>query len=64
MKCFFCQYKTEPNLKETENLERFLSARKKIVNRFKSGVCAKHQRQLTKHIKYAQHLGLLPYISY
>lgn len=64
MKCFFCQYKTEPNFLETENLEKFLSPRKKIIGRFKSGVCAKHQRKLTKNIKYAQHLGLLPFISY
>ncbi len=64
MKCFFCQYNQQPNFRETENLEKFLSPRKKILGRIKTGVCAKHQRKLTKHIKYAQHLGLLPFISY
>ncbi len=64
MKCFFCQFGTEPNFLDTENLQKFLSARKKIVSREMSGVCAHHQRKLTKQIKYAQFLGLLAYVSY
>lgn len=64
MKCFFCQYKTNPSFKETENLEKFLSPRKKVLNREKTGVCAKHQRSLTKELKYARYLALLPYVSY
>ncbi len=64
MKCFFCQYKTEPSFKEVENLEKFLSPRKKILGREKTGICAKHQRKLTKHIKYARFLALIPYVSY
>lgn len=63
-KCFFCQYKSEPSFKEVDNLEKFLSPRKKILNREKSGVCAKHQRKLSKMIKYARFLGLVPHISY
>jgi small subunit ribosomal protein S18 len=53
-----------PDFRETDNLSRFLSPRKKILGRIKTGTCAKHQRRLTKHIKYAQHLGMLPFISY
>lgn len=64
MKCFFCQYKTEPSFKDLENIEKFLSPRKKIVTREKTGVCAKHQRKLTKQIKYARYFGLIPYVSY
>lgn len=64
MKCFFCQYNSNPNLKEIENLEKFLSPRKKIFNREKTGLCAKHQRILTKQIKYARYLSLIPYVSY
>jgi len=63
-KCFFCQYKVEPSFKDTENLVKFLSPRKKILNRMKTGVCAKHQRRLTKQLKYARYLGLIPYVSY
>ncbi len=64
MKCFYCQFGIHPNFLETDNLQKFLSPRKKIVSRERSGMCAKHQRMLTKHIKYAQFLGLLPYVSY
>lgn len=64
MKCFFCQYKSDPSYKDIENLEKFLSLRKKIVSREKSGLCAKHQRSLTKQIKYARYLALIPYVSY
>ena len=64
MKCFFCQYKQDPSFKDLENLEKFLSTRKKIVNREKSNVCAKHQRKLNKEIKHARFLGLIPYVSY
>lgn len=63
-KCFFCEHNTNPSYKEVDNLEKFLSPRKKIVNRERSNVCAKHQRVLTKQIKYARYLALLPYVSY
>ncbi len=63
-KCFFCKYSIEPNYRDVENLEKFLSPRKKIVGREKTNVCAKHQRMLTKHMKYARYLALLPYVSY
>ena len=63
-KCFFCEHKVNPNYKEIDNLEKFLSPRKKIMNRERSNVCAKHQRILTKQIKYARFLALLPYVSY
>lgn len=62
--CFFCRYKLVPSFKDIENLEKFLSPRKKILSREKMGTCAKHQRKLTKQIKYARYLGLLPYVSY
>jgi small subunit ribosomal protein S18 len=64
MKCFFCQYKIDPSFKDIDNMEKFLSPRKKILNRDKTSVCAKHQRILTKEIKYARYLGLIPYVSY
>lgn len=63
-KCFFCHYKIEPSFKDIDNLEKFVSQRKKIVGRERSGVCAKHQRALTKQIKYARFLALVPYVSY
>lgn len=62
--CFFCQHKIEPSFKDIDNLSKFLSPRKKILGRDKTGVCAKHQRKLTKEIKHARYLSLLPYVSY
>ena len=64
MKCYFCQYNLKPSFKEVDHLEKFLSQRKKILSREISNVCAKHQRQLTKEIKYARFLALIPYVSY
>lgn len=64
MKCFFCEFKSEPNFKEVENLEKFISPRKKILSRERTHICAKHQRKLTKAIQHARFLGLLPYVSY
>jgi small subunit ribosomal protein S18 len=62
--CFFCQYGVTPNFKDVDNLEKFISPRKKILSRTKSYVCAKHQRKLTKAVKHARFLALLPYVSY
>jgi small subunit ribosomal protein S18 len=64
MKCFFCQYKINPSFKDVDNLEKFLSPRKKILHREKTSVCAKHQRALTKELKYARYLALISYVSY
>lgn len=63
-KCFFCQHRVPPSFKDIDNLEKFLSPRVKILSRDKTGVCAKHQRTLSKQIKYARFLGLLPFVSY
>lgn len=63
-RCFFCQYKVHPSFRDLENLEKFLSPRKKILSRDKTNICAKHQRQLTKQIKFARYLALIPYVSY
>lgn len=53
-----------PSYKDVENLEKFISARKKMLPRDKSGVSAKMQRKLSKQIKYARFMALIPYVSY
>jgi small subunit ribosomal protein S18 len=63
-KCFFCKFNTAPDFKDIENLEKFLTPRKKVISRERTLICARHQRQLTKQIKYARFFGLLPYVSY
>lgn len=59
--CFFCQSKTDPLYTDTNILRRFTSDRAKIVPRAKSGLCSRHQRAVTRNIKYARHLALLPF---
>lgn len=59
--CFFCQSKTNPSYIDTTVLRRFLTDRAKITPKAKSSICSKHQRQLTRQIKYARHLALLPF---
>ncbi len=49
--------------KEVDLLKEFLGSRWQIIPRRRTGVCAKHQRQLARAIKNARELGLLPYIS-
>lgn len=60
--CFFCQSKTSPSYTETQVLRRFATDRAKIVPKAKSNLCSRHQRAVTRHIKYARHLSLLPFI--
>jgi small subunit ribosomal protein S18 len=49
--------------KETEKLRRYITDRGKIIPRRVTGACAKHQRQLTRAIKRARFLALLPFTS-
>lgn len=61
--CSFCQSKSEPKFTDTAGLRRFISDRSKIVPKLRSGLCSKHQRKVTKQIKYARHLALLPFVT-
>ena len=60
--CFFCQNNKLPNFTDSVTLRRFMSDRSRIVPKLRSGVCSKHQRLLTREIKYARHLALLPFV--
>ena len=60
MACYFCfKNINETDYKNTELLKRFISGLGKIKPKTKTGLCAKHQRQLAKAVKRARHLGLL-----
>jgi len=60
MDCYFCQRNIrEIDFKNTELLQRFVSGLGKIRAKKRTGVCSKHQRQLSKAIKRARHIGLL-----
>jgi len=60
--CIFCEQKREPSYKNYEELRQFLSERGKMIGRKQTGVCAKHQRVLSREIKRARQLALLPYL--
>lgn len=59
--CVFCQNKTTPTYTDIAALRRFTTDRAKIVPKARSGVCARHQRAVTRNIKYARHLAMLPF---
>ncbi len=62
--CLFCsQNYKDIDYKQVDLLKRFISAQGKIINPKHTGVCAKHQRRLTKAIKRARYLGLLPFTT-
>ena len=52
----------EVDYKDTELLKKFLNPHGRIVSRKRSGLTAKNQRKITKAIKQARFMGLLPYI--
>lgn len=49
--------------KDTDLLERFTNDQGKILPRRVTGTSAKYQRQLSRAIKRARYLGLLPYVA-
>ncbi|MEI7653013.1 MAG: 30S ribosomal protein S18 [bacterium] len=61
---YFEKLNTVPDYKDVETLTNFITARMRIVSRERSGVNAKNQRKLSKAIKYARYLALIPTISY
>jgi len=63
-KCYFCKTRVkEIDYKDVQTLSRYLNRWSKIDPASRSGVCSRHQRQLSTAIKRARQLALLPYIS-
>jgi len=64
LKCALCESGVDHvTYKDVYQLKKFTSARGKIIGAQRSGVCAKHQRQLTRAIKRARHVALMPYVA-
>lgn len=61
--CHFDVRKSEPDYKDIETLSKFMSSKARILPRIMTGICQKHQRKLSRAIKRARHLALLPYVS-
>lgn len=64
LKCPLCESGVSfVSYKDVYQLKKYTSVRGKIIGRDKSGMCARHQRQLSKAIKKARYMALLPYVQ-
>jgi small subunit ribosomal protein S18 len=63
-KCKFCMDKVD-RIKYTDGhlLGRMITERGKIIPSRITGTCARHQRQLSKAVKRARHISLLPFVA-
>jgi len=66
MECYFCKNKKDEkqlDWKDTDTLQKFLSISAKIQSRKKTGICAKHQRKVSRAVKRARVMGFLPFTT-
>lgn len=60
-----CRFCSDSNLqieyKDYSTLRHFVTERGKIIPRRISGCCAKHQRELTRSIKRARSIAIIPF---
>jgi small subunit ribosomal protein S18 len=62
--CKFCTEKIDSiPYRDVRLLQQFVAERGKIVPRRLNGVCTTHQRRLTKAIKQARNIALLPFAT-
>ncbi|MBI2038129.1 MAG: 30S ribosomal protein S18 [Candidatus Magasanikbacteria bacterium] len=62
--CYYCvNNKLVVDYKDFNTLRRFVSSYMKIAPRRRSGLCAKHQRQVASAVKRARQASLMPYTA-
>lgn len=61
--CYFCEKGIEPSYKDSVTLKKFISDRMRIISHLRNENCTRHQRALTREIKRARHLALLPFVT-
>ncbi len=62
--CRLCEnHVTSVDYKDEKLLRRFIVERGKIIPRRVSGNCAKHQRMLTRAVKRARIIAILPFVA-
>jgi small subunit ribosomal protein S18 len=60
--CRFCADRAlDIDYKDAQALRYFITDRGKLVPRRISGNCAKHQRKLTRAVKRARNIALMPF---
>lgn len=61
--CYYCvNNKKLIDYKDVQTLRRFVSSYMKIAPRRRSGLCALHQRKVSRAIKQARIAGLLAFV--
>ncbi len=61
--CHFCGNDKKIDYKDLRTLNRYLTDRGKIMPRRVTGNCSKHQKEITKAVKRARAIALLPYVK-
>jgi len=63
--CYFCTNNIKViDYKNIEILKRFLDSFSRIVPAKESGTCTKHQRKLSRAVKNARIMALLPFVTH
>jgi small subunit ribosomal protein S18 len=61
--CYFCVNKNKViDFKDVKILHKFMSHYARIVPGRRTGLCAKHQRAVTRAIKRARVMGMMPFV--
>ena len=61
--CLFCNEGREPDYKDVGTVSRYVSERGRILGKDKTGICAKHQRRLSRAIKRAREMAIMPFVA-
>ncbi|MFC1621803.1 30S ribosomal protein S18 [Patescibacteria group bacterium] len=59
--CYFTDTGKTPDFKDVLTLKRFITDRGKIMHQNYSGLTSRNQRKLSRAIKRARYMALLPY---
>jgi|GEM_PF-340781 len=57
--CAFCMNKSTLDYKDVNRLRKYLTQNGKIISRRQTGLCARHQREVTNAIKRARNMSLI-----
>jgi len=63
LKCPFSRAE-KIDYKDVYRLKKFITTRGRMLPRSRTGVCARHQRELAREIKRARYMALLPFCNY
>ncbi|MBE6159300.1 MAG: 30S ribosomal protein S18 [Firmicutes bacterium] len=60
--CQMCAGK-DFDYKDVNVVSKYITEKGKIMPRRMTGACAKHQRHIAKHIKWARFMALIPFVK-